>query len=386
MQKNAKVIKYILIYIAVALLVTALFLPINFFSASELSLTITAKDKTYHFSGIEIGSYKGKCYLKNASEIVDGIYLDTVVRAKNASVIFNANGNEPFTISSEKEGLEIDKIKLLKDIDTALNSGKNSVIAKFNKINPQITKSELKEKTIYRAGFTTSYSSSTLERKHNIKLASKKINGVVLEDGEEFSFNKTVGARTEENGFLPAKIIFNGGFIDGVGGGVCQVSTTLYNACLLSGLKITEQHPHSLSVSYVEPSFDAMVNSMSSDLKFINTTGDKIYMVSTANDSKISVSFYGLKQLETFKRVSKTTSVTDFNEYIYEEDTALEEGAQVIIRSPKGAIKSEGYLIKYIDGKRVSNLKIRKDSYGSVKGIIKTSKKALYNNAVSFIC
>ncbi len=374
MQKNAKVIKYILIYIAVALLVTALFLPINFFSASELSLTIFANDKTYQFSGVEIGAYKGKLYLKNASEIVEGIYLDTVIRSKDASVVFDSESSAPFTISSEKVGVEIDKVKLLSEIDNALNSGKKSVTAKFYKVYPKVTKDELVTKTIYRAGFTTSYSNSTTERKHNIKLASQKINGVVLKNGEEFSFNKIVGARTEENGFLPAKIIFNGDFIDGVGGGVCQVSTTLYNACLLSGLKITEQHPHSLSVSYVEPSFDAMVNSITSDLKFVNTTGDKIYIVAKANDSKITISFYGLKQLETFERVSVTTNVSKFNEYIYEEDLSLEEGKQVVVRNPKGAIKSEGYLIKYIDGKRVSNVKIRKDSYGNVKGIIKTPK------------
>ncbi len=381
MQKNAKVIKYILIYIAVALLVTALFLPINFFSASELSLTIIAKDKTYHYSGVEIGAYKGKLYLKNASDIVDGIYLDTVIRSKDASVLFDTSNNAPFTISNEKIGLEIDKVKLLSEIDTALNSGKKTVTAKLNKVYPNITKEELESKTIYRAGFTTSYFNSTAERKHNIKLATKKINGVVLENGEEFSFNKTVGARTEENGFMSAKIIFNGDFIDGVGGGVCQVSTTLYNACLLSGLRVTEQHPHSLSVSYIEPSFDAMVNSITSDLKFINTTGDKIYIVAKASDSKITVSFYGLKQRESFKRVSVTTSVTKFDEYIYEEDDTLEDGSQIVVRSPKGAIKSEGYLIKYIDGKRVSNVKIRKDSYGSVKGIIKKPKTAVINTA-----
>lgn len=95
---------------------------------------------------------------------------------------------------------------------------------------------------------------------HNIALAAEKINGCILADGEEFSFNGRVGARTESNGFLSAPIILEGDFVEGVGGGVCQASTTVYNAALLAGMEITEQHPHSLRVGYVEPSFDAMVS------------------------------------------------------------------------------------------------------------------------------
>lgn len=359
---------------AITVLVIAFIIPSNKYSANTIFLTIKAKDKTYTFSELEIGSYNNSFYLKNASSIVDGIYLDTVIREKNARISFNPNRQNLFTITKEIVGSKIDKEKLLNDISLALNSATSIVNANFIPIYPSVTEESLKKETNYRVGFTTYYSGSTNERKHNIKLASSKINGTVLEIGEEFSFNEKVGIRSEENGFLPAKIIYNGDFVEGVGGGVCQVSTTLYNASLLCGLKIVEHHPHSLNVSYVEPSFDAMVNSYTSDLKFVNNTGGRLYISSVADDNKIKISFYGLKQNERYERVSVTLSKEDYLEYIYEEDETLPLGTSVTVRYPKGSIKSEGYLIKYINDKRVSNVKIRNDCYGSIKGIIKINK------------
>ena len=153
----------------------------------------------------------------------------------------------------------------------ALNSSVTNVYATFITTPPQVTKQDLVNLTILRSEFTTYYPYSTPDRKLNIKLCASKINGTTLKSGEEFSFNNKVGKRTEENGFKLAKIIFNGSFIDGIGGGVCQVSTTLYNCALLSGLKITEHHSHSLAVSYIEPSFDAMVSGDYADLNFVKT-------------------------------------------------------------------------------------------------------------------
>ncbi|HKL94383.1 MAG TPA: VanW family protein, partial [Clostridia bacterium] len=107
---------------------------------------------------------------------------------------------------------------------------------------------------VLRATFSTTYSNSSPNRKHNIKLAASKLN-ITLYPDEIFSFNRIVGERSEARGFLTAHIILDGKFVDGVGGGVCQVSTTLYNCALLSDLEILCAHRHSLPVSYVAPSF-----------------------------------------------------------------------------------------------------------------------------------
>ncbi|MBR1984094.1 MAG: VanW family protein [Clostridia bacterium] len=156
-----------------------------------------------------------------------------------------------------------------------------------------------KELTL-RASFYTSYPASTEERKNNIKVASKSLDNVFVDSNSEFSFNDTVGPRTVNRGYKTAKIIFGGQFVDGVGGGVCQVSTTLYNAVLLAGLLISEYHPHSLAVSYVAPSFDAMVNSGSADLKFINNTHNPIIIKSHADDASIKIEIYGEPMLEKY--------------------------------------------------------------------------------------
>ena len=168
---------------------------------------------------------------------------------------------------------------------TFYRSEKQAAAMPFYDLRPQ--------QLVLRSKFFTSYPSSTEERKSNIKLAAKSLDYAFVDVGGEFSFNQTVGARTEKRGYKTAKIIVGGEFVDGVGGGVCQVSTTLYNAVLLAGLKVTEFHAHSLPVSYVAPSFDAMVNSGSADLKFINNTHNPVYIRAFADDATLTIEIYG---------------------------------------------------------------------------------------------
>jgi vancomycin resistance protein YoaR len=226
-----------------------------------------------------------------------------------------------------------------------------------------------------RAKFFTTYYSSSEERISNIKLASQKINGVFLDVNEEFSFNNTVGERTADNGYKNSKIILGGKFTDGVGGGVCQVSTTLYNAVLLAGLNVTESHPHSLAVSYVAPSFDAMVSFNLADLKFVNDTGYPVLIKAFANDYMLTVSIFGRKMQETYVRSSiitgeipapkEETFIDTNNEY-----PDINFGEQKVISYSKKGLTSEGSLIKMVNGKPVKIIKIRKDAYRGTKGLI----------------
>ena len=225
-----------------------------------------------------------------------------------------------------------------------------------------------------RATFYTTYSSSTKERKSNIQLASKCLNNTFVDVGGEFSFNKTVGERTQKRGFKMAKIIVNGEFVEGVGGGVCQVSSTLYNAILLAGLKITEFHAHSLPVNYVAPSFDAMVNSGSADLRFVNITDNPIIINSYADEDRITISIYGQKLDKTYKRVSvvKESIPAPENKEMFDEKGEypdLFEGQCKIVKYGKEGYKSEGYLI-VSDGKNTYTKKIRSDKYNAVAGLV----------------
>lgn len=371
-----------LIIIAVAFLV-AVFPSLNAsVYAYQKELTVIAGDKTYKFSGEEIGYYGGRYYLKCALGVVDKIYYDTLKKPIDAKIDFIPTLANPFIITNEQYGLAINKNKLLENISQALNGNDFTVKASFISLKPEITKKQLKEQTFLRATFKTEYPNSAPNRKHNIKLAASLINGTVLKDGCEFSFNKTVGQRTEENGFKNAVVIENGEFIDGLGGGVCQVSTTLYNAALLSGLTTTERHAHSLLSSYIEPSFDAMVNEGFSDLKFKNQTGDTIYIAAFASDVAITFKIYGKKLLSSYERLSITTTTLDPEDDEIIEDDELYMGEREVVRQSKQGLKSDGYLIEYLNGERIRTLKLHSDSYKPIRAQVKVgSKPKEYNGA-----
>ena len=226
-----------------------------------------------------------------------------------------------------------------------------------------------------RAEFYTTYSTSSEERKSNIAKAVKSINNTLVDVGGEFSFNRTVGPRTENRGYKSAKIIVNGKFTDGVGGGVCQVSTTLYNAVLLAGLKVIEYHPHSLPVNYVAPSFDAMVNSGSADLRFINDTHNPLILLASADGNVIKIKVLGEPMKEKYLRESQITEYIEplDAEIIFDDKNEypdLFEGERKIIQYPKQGYRSQGVLVKTIKGKVVSKKTIRKDKYSAVRGIV----------------
>ena len=240
---------------------------------------------------------------------------------------------------------------------------------------------------VCRSAFYTTYSSSSDERKSNIELASKSLNNVIIDVNAEFSFNKFVGVRSEKNGYKKAKIILDGEFVDGVGGGVCQVSTTLYNAILLSGLKVIEYHPHSLPVGYIAPSFDAMVSSYA-DLKFINDTHNPIILKTFTDGNVIRIEVWGEKSPYKYERESIVTGeiIAPKEQEKYDDEgnyPDLYEGDKLVVKYSKNGLTSEGYIIAKINGKIKQVKKIRKDKYNAQCGLIvygKATKENVENN------
>lgn len=141
--------------------------------------------------------------------------------------------------------------------------------------------------------FETDYSSSIKNRKENIRLASSKFNNMKLNPGDEVSFNDVVGEISEETGFKNATVIVGGEYEDGIGGGICQVSTTLYNSLVLSDLEITERHNHSRPIHYVDLGTDAAVARGYKDLKFKNNTNNPILILAEANGEKLNFKILG---------------------------------------------------------------------------------------------
>ena len=209
---------------------------------------------------------------------------------KNAYLSYNRK----LKIIKEINGINIDfNLFYEKLINNYLIKDNVKINIPIRIIKPEICYEDLKNVSNEMASFSTSFSKSTLDRKHNIKVALLKINGTKLGPNEQFSFNQTVGKRTRENGFRMAKIISSGEFVDGVGGGVCQVSTTLYNSALLAGLKIDKANKHSEKVGYVQTGFDSMVNWGSSDLVFTNNTNNDIYIFTEFTGNSMIIKIFG---------------------------------------------------------------------------------------------
>ena len=331
-------------------------------------LKITALGKTYIFYPPQISLSSGEFTLNGIDEIVDRVYQDTLVKPINAELSFTPSDINNFSIMKEKSGVEIDRARLKAEIIYALDSGKRQITAKSQTVTPSVTSDYLKEETVKRAEFSTAYATSSIERKHNIELACKSLNGAIIDLYGGFSFNERVGVRTEERGYKQAKIILDGKFTDGLGGGVCQVSTTLYNAALRAGLNIKEYHRHSLAVSYVPPSFDAMVSGTSCDLRLENNTGRNIYVKAAADGKKITITLFGIKPDCEYR----FRSVVD--EVIFAEIKKVPAGSGEPLISPKNGLKSTGYMDVYRDNRLIASYKLRTDRYSPINGVVEESE------------
>ena len=216
---------------------------------------------------------------------------------------------------------------------------------------------------------TTSYSTSNGNRSANVVNGCKLIDGTLLYPGDEFSCYGAVGPFTERNGYYMAGSYLNGKVVDSLGGGICQVSTTLYNAVLLSELEVTERHNHSMIVTYVDPSADAAIaESSDKDFRFINNTDYPIYIEGiTTSDKQITFTIYGVEtrpESRTVEYVSEVLETTYPTEAIY-PDAGLPIGV-VDVTSAHTGYKAQLWKVVKENGVEVSREIINSSSYKMV--------------------
>ena len=224
--------------------------------------------------------------------------------------------------------------------------------------------------------FSTIYDASAINRATNIELATKKINGTVIMPGETFSYNKVVGSRTIEAGWKEGTAYIGGKVVPSVGGGVCQVSSTLYNTALLANLEITERTNHTFTVDYVSPSRDATVYYGSLDFCFKNNRTYPVKIVASAKNGVCKISLYGIKEEVEYEVIiqSKITSYIN-NTTTYKEDPTLEQGKEVVEQIGFNGCRSEGYKILKLNGKVVSQTLLSKDTYSPQERIVRRGTK-----------
>ncbi|WP_434512006.1 VanW family protein [Desulfitobacterium sp. AusDCA] len=202
-------------------------------------------------------------------------------------------------IEKEKPGQEVD-LELLTEKIKHINLLQLTPIEVPLKASgqPRVTAAQLEGMKITHllAKYTTQFDSSLINRTDNIKLAAKTLDGLVLAPREEFSFNQRIGERTAAAGYKEALIIVDNQFTPGLGGGICQVSSTLYNAALLAHLEILERHPHSLEINYVPPGQDATVAYPDLDLKLKNNTLGYLLIRCYIQENSLTFELYGKQE------------------------------------------------------------------------------------------
>jgi len=214
-----------------------------------------------------------------------------------------------------KKGLKVDVSSTLVSLPQEWNQSENILIEMVvEEETPHVSESDLQNMGEIST-FTTWYNPNQINRSHNLVLATREVNTIMLKPGEVFSFNQTVGRLSYERGYRDAMIIIGDKFEEGLGGGLCQVSSTLYNACLLAGLKIVERHNHNLAVAYVPLGQDATVAHGLKDFRFQNNLDDPIYLWTQAGSGKVTMKIYSnLKHKQKIQVTNVVDQVIDFKE------------------------------------------------------------------------
>ena len=282
---------------------------------------------------------------------------------------------DPFKIYPEEEGIDFN----IEEAKKILEEDKEEYIINLIITKPEITIDKIGTKAFpdQLSSSSTMYDGGLKGRTTNLQIACSKINGKVVLPGEVFSYNKALGPRTASAGYKNAKIYQSGEVIDGLGGGICQISTTLYNAILKANLEPVERRNHQFVTSYIGPGLDATVVYGVTDFKFKNTRKYPIKIAASAKNGMATVSIYGIKEDEEYKvslRTEIVSTIPTSTKYI--EDPNMPIGKEVIKQKGANGKKTQTYITKTLNGKVVSSKVLSRDTYDAMQTIIiKGTKK-----------
>lgn len=283
------------------------------------------------------------------------------------------SSTQTFLFEEGTPGMALDREKLESDIKSALDAGGGSVTRQITQTQPTVTVNDIKDDYGMRSSATTNASSSSSNRINNISLALSSINGYILRPGEEFSFNSAVGQRTAERGYKMAAAYSGGEVTEELGGGICQVSTTLFNAAVKADLEITERKAHSMPVSYVDKGKDATVSWGSQDLRFKNNTDAPVCIVARLTDEKrVKIGIFGLliPDGRYITVEAETDEVIDFAT-TYQENPFLMPGATNVLQEGRKGYKATAYKLCWAaDGTLISREVLCKSVYAKRDAII----------------
>ena len=310
-------------------------------------------------------------------EFVGLIERDINTEPANAGIVITYEGN--IEIIEDVKGYKLQAGRLGEHIKENIESGAIGHIAieaPVEEVEASVTADQLHVIDTKLSSFSTSFASSSASRIHNIELAAQAINGSILMPGQTFSFNDYVGERTKKRGYAAAPVLEDGNYKPGIGGGICQVSTTLYRAALDTGAKIIERRNHGLPSSYIGLGLDATVSWGNIDLKFQNTLDYPIFIEAYAKEKNLNINIYSNSNLSNRTYIIRNEVYAKIPAEIkIIEDSELAKGSTVAAK--KG---SDGYKVKvtretYEKGILVNSEIISNDYYRPINGIIRKGIK-----------
>lgn len=308
-----------------------------------------------------------------AGEIdIEKIYNEVHTEPQDAYIV-----EDPFQVVVDKDG--VDFAITMDEAKTILAESKEeySIPLKITKAQKTVASLGSKAFPDLLGTFTTRYDAGNVSRTTNLAIACKKLNGQVIQPGEVFSYNKALGKRSVENGYKEAAVYVNGGVENGLGGGICQISSTLYNTVLFANLGIVERHQHSFTTSYVDPGRDATVVYGALDFKFKNTRKYPVKLEAYIKSGVATVSMYGIKEdVEYNVKVVATVTETIPCPVEKTEDATMAEGVEKVISKGTNGCRSIAYKYVYdMAGNLVSKTQLSADYYGTIAKKVKVGTK-----------
>lgn len=309
---------------------------------------------------------------------------DTKIALENAlASVLNMPENAKMThsdsgasIEAERPGEVFDIDKTVKSINeflrTKWDGGSGTVKAYVVNVEPDITSDDLKDVTDLLGSYSTYYGSDGTGRSINIESGTQHINGTLLKPGEEVSANALMEPYTEENGYAMAASYESDTVVESMGGGICQISTTLYNALLYAELEITQRSPHTMLVSYVEPSQDAAIADDVLDLRFKNNLSSPVYIAGVLSDGSVTFSVYGKETRDpgrSLEFISEVTSKTvpEGKRFVATDDSI---GNYYVKQQAQAEISAQLWKVVYLNGEEQSRDIINYSQYVPAKETI----------------
>lgn len=300
---------------------------------------------------------------------IDDIYAKVHTEAKDAYYT-----KDPFQIYPHVNGIDFD----LEAAREMLKEDKKEYEISLKITVPKVTTDKIGPEAFpdLLSSFSTRYDASNYPRTTNLKLAMNKLNGVVVNSGETFSYNKTLGKRTAAAGYKEAGGYAAGGVVQTLAGGICQISSTLYDAVVYANLDIVERHNHMFLAGYVGAGKDATVVYGALDFKFKNTRKYPIMIKTSIGNGVAKIDIYGIKEDVEYD-VDIVTNVLSYTPFkvVYENDSSLAEEQQKVSQNGMNGCKSITYKVVKLNGTEVSRTVLSSDTYDPMNKIIKVGPK-----------